>query len=189
MPATFMRQIRLGLSTMHPETYLVLQQLVSLLPDFGVLSRIRVRFYRRCLSASGDFSAASLVRIRCPQHVSIGEGTSLNTGVLIDACNGGRIEIGRNVAIGPFCVIRSADHGFSDTAVPILAQAHVPGPISVEDDCWIGSHVTVTRGVRIGHGSVVGANSVVTRDIPPYSIAVGVPARVVRSRRSERGLT
>ena len=56
------------------------------------------------------------------------------------------------------------------------------GGIIIEDDCWLGSHVTVTKGVRIGKGSVIGANSVVTKDIPPYSVAVGTPAKVIKKR-------
>jgi acetyltransferase-like isoleucine patch superfamily enzyme len=167
---------------MRAELFFVGQQLVSLFPDAGVLARVRYRFYRRFLKRCGDFSAFSHVKIFCPERVTIGVGVSLNLGVMIDACNGGPIDIGANVLIGPYSVIRSADHGFADVTVPIKSQRHEAGPIAIEDDCWLGSHVVVTRNVRIGRGSVIGAHSVVTRDIPPYSVAVGVPAQVIRSR-------
>jgi acetyltransferase-like isoleucine patch superfamily enzyme len=72
----------------------------------------------------------------------------------------------------------------NDITRPIRLQESIPGKIVIEDDCWIGANVTITRDVTIGRGSVIGANSVVTRDIPEYSVAVGVPARVIRNRRS-----
>ena len=121
-------------------------------------------------------------KIFSPKDVTIGNDVGLNIGVLVDPSEGGRIEIGNSVGIGPYCVLRAADHGFSDPSVTIQQQKHRPGVIVIEDDVWLGSHVVVTRNVRIGRGSVVGAHSVVTKDIPPYSIAVGVPARVIRKR-------
>jgi len=122
------------------------------------------------------------VKIFCPELLTIGDGVSINLGVLIDPCDGGQIEIGNNVLIGPYCVLRAADHVFVDPAVPIKLQGHAGGKIIIEDDCWLGSHVVVTRNVTIGKGSVIGAHSVVTHDIPPYSIAVGSPAVVQRQR-------
>lgn len=163
-------------------TFYFWQQAVSLLPDCGVGNRGRHFFYRWFLKRAGHFTAQSGLKIFSPEAVSIGDGVSLNTGVVIDACNGGRIEIGNDVLIGPYCVLRSADHVFSDLSKPIKSQGHAPGKIVIEDDCWLGSHVVVTSNVTIGKGSVIGAHSVVTRDIPPYSVAMGVPAIVKRSR-------
>jgi acetyltransferase-like isoleucine patch superfamily enzyme len=170
---------------MNPELFFIGQQFVALMPDAGRLARLRYRFYRRLLKQCGEFKSCSQVKIFCPQRVTIGSGVSLNIGVMIDACNGGSIDIGANVLIGPYSIIRSADHGFSDLDIPIESQKHVPGPIVIEDDCWLGGHVVVTRNVRIGRGSVIGAHSVVTRDVPPFSLAVGVPARVIRTREPE----
>ena len=94
----------------------------------------------------------------------------------------GRITIGNDVRIAPYVAMIATNHRFDRLDVPISAQGHNFGPITIEDDVWIGAHVVVTAGVKIGHGSVIGAGSVVTHDIPPYSIAVGAPARVIKTR-------
>lgn len=115
-------------------------------------------------------------------QVDIGDNVGLNSNVLIDAGQGGKILIGNDCLIGPNCVLRAADHIFDDPGKRIRLQGHRSGTIELEDDVWLGSHVVVTRGVKVGRGSVIGAHSVITHDIPPYSIAVGVPARRVRGR-------
>jgi len=84
--------------------------------------------------------------------------------------------------IGPYVSIRAADHCFDNLSEPIRCQGHTPGKIVIEDNCWIAGHVTITRNVTIGSGSIVGANSVVTKDIPKNSVAAGNPAKVIRSR-------
>ena len=163
-------------------TFYFWQQVVSLLPDCGVGSRGRYYFYKRHLRKAGRFASMSGLKIFSPETVSIGDGVSLNVGVVLNACDGGRIEIGNDVQIGPYCVLRAADHVFSDLEKPIKSQGHASGKIVIEDNCWLGSHVVVTRDVTIGKGSVIGAHSVVTHDIPPYSVAMGVPAVVKKIR-------
>ena len=120
--------------------------------------------------------------IPCPGNVWIGHDVSLNEFVILNACNDGEIRIGDHSLIGPFVLMRAADHVFDDIQTRINLQGHRAGSIVLEEDCWIGGHVTITRNVTIGKGSVIGANSVVTKDIPPYSVAVGNPARVIKSR-------
>ncbi len=95
----------------------------------------------------------------------------------------GAIDIGDYVRIAPHVMMIAANHVFADPDRSIHSQGLAPAPIIIEDDCWIGGRVTLTAGVRIGRCSVIGAGAVVTRDIPAYSLAVGVPAKVVRSRR------
>ena len=173
----------MSLSGVRTEWFWLHQQLVGLLPDVGVLSGFRNRFYRRHLARVGrNFTTMSGVKIFEPSSVTIGDDVGINIGVIIDPMEGGRIEIGNSIGIGPYCVLRSADHGFADPNISFRKQPHVGGTIVIEDDVWLGSHVVVTRNVRIGRGSVIGAHSVVTKDIPPYSVAMGVPARVVKSR-------
>jgi len=163
------------------------QQAVALLPDDRTGSRARYCFYRRQLkSCGGRFHSLSGLKIFQPELVRIGSDVSMNIGVVIDPCSGGPIDIGDGVMIGPYSVLRVADHRFDDPAVSIRLQGHVGGPIIIEEDCWLGSHCVVLKNVRIGKGSVIGAHSVVTRDIPPGSIAVGAPARVTRTRASAR---
>lgn len=97
-------------------------------------------------------------------------------------CSGG-IEVGDDVLMGPGVMLFSEDHEFESTCLPIKNQGVTWKPIVIEDDCWLGGGVRVTGGVRIGRGSVVGAGSVVTRDLPPWSVSAGMPARVLRLRR------
>lgn len=96
----------------------------------------------------------------------------------------GQVTIGNDVRIAPQVMIIAANHVFDDLDKPIRAQGLAPAPIRVEDDVWLGGRVVLTAGVTIGRGSVIGAGAVVTKDIPPYSIAVGVPAKVMGQRRA-----
>ena len=93
----------------------------------------------------------------------------------------GEINIGDNVLIGPHCIIWSRDHNFKKGEL-IKNQGHTTAPITLEDDVWLGARVTVLKGVTIHKGAVVGAGSVVTKDIPEYAIAVGNPAKVIKYR-------
>ncbi|WP_290428439.1 acyltransferase [Thermocoleostomius sinensis] len=125
----------------------------------------------------------------------------LDQGVHIQAI-GGTITIGKHTYIGPYvcmagpgnihigqnCLIASGsgiyanNHIFDNPTRPINQQGVRCEGIVIEDDCWLGSGVRVLDGVTIGEGSVIGAGAVVTKDIPPYSVAVGVPAKVVSKR-------
>jgi acetyltransferase-like isoleucine patch superfamily enzyme len=79
------------------------------------------------------------------------------------------------------CFVSDADHRFDDPGAPITWQGFTSkGPTRVGSNCWLGANVVVTSGVTIGERSVIGANSVVTRDIPPFSVAAGAPAKVLR---------
>ena len=88
--------------------------------------------------------------------------------------------IADNVYISDF------DHKFADLEQPIKDQGIAKSRVRIEPDVWLGTKVTVARGVVIGEGAVVGANAVVTRDLPAYAVAVGVPARVIKDRRAAR---
>jgi acetyltransferase-like isoleucine patch superfamily enzyme len=111
-------------------------------------------------------------------HVRLGQRVYLSRGVTVGAVD--RVDIGDFALIGPGCYITDADHRFGDPLVPVPDQGmSVKGPTVIEDNVWLGANVVVTSGVRIGRRSVIGANSVVTRDIPEFSIATGIPARVV----------
>ena len=92
------------------------------------------------------------------------------------------IEIGDNVIMGPRINLLAENHGFDRTDVPIKEQGVRRSFIKIEDDCWIGLNAVILQGVTLGHGCIVGAGAVVTKSVPPWSIAVGVPARVVGRR-------
>ena len=109
-----------------------------------------------------------------------------NSGVGIDCELYGEITIGANVMMGPEVVILTQGHAFSRTDIPMMEQGKLePKPVTIGDDCWIGRRVMILPGVHIAEGCVIGAGAVVTKDIPPYSVAAGVPARVIKSRKQE----
>jgi acetyltransferase-like isoleucine patch superfamily enzyme len=114
-----------------------------------------------------------------PARVRIGAGTFLNLGVTVAALN--LVEIGDHCMFANGCFITDADHRFDDPDRPITWQGfQSKGPTRVGDNVWCGANVVITSGVSIGERCVIGANSVVNTDIPPFSIAVGAPARVVK---------
>jgi maltose O-acetyltransferase len=92
------------------------------------------------------------------------------------------VEIGSNVLMGAHCVITSSNHRFGNRNKIIWEQGMAPGKVTIGEDVWLGASVKVMPGVTIGTGAVVGASSVVTKDIPPYGIAVGSPAKVIKYR-------
>ncbi|MEA5564133.1 acyltransferase [Anabaena sp. UHCC 0399] len=94
----------------------------------------------------------------------------------------GDIKIGKRCLIAAHSGIYANNHKFADLTLPIKYQDVTRKGIVIEDDCWLGHGVTVLDGVTIGKGSVIGAGAVVNKDIPPFSVAVGVPARVIKSR-------
>lgn len=95
----------------------------------------------------------------------------------------GGVRIGDNVYTGPMVQIVAVNHVYQDHTRTIREQGITAEGVVIEDDVWIGAGVTVVDGVTIGRGSVIGAGSVVTKDIPPYSIAVGTPAKPIKDRR------
>lgn len=92
------------------------------------------------------------------------------------------IEIGAATLVADWVYIADFDHRFDDLDRPIKDQGLAKRPVRIGPDVWLGTKSTVTSGVTIGQGSVVGAHAVVTRDVPPYSVVGGVPARVLRNR-------
>ena len=113
--------------------------------------------------------------------VIIGEFTQINAFTVIFGYS--EVNIGKNVMIGPHCMISSGNHDFKQTEVPMrFAPALTKGPTIIEDNVWIGSHCVITDGVKIGKDAVVGAGSVVTKDVQPFDIVAGVPARVIGNR-------
>ena len=119
--------------------------------------------------------------------ISVGAGTSFNTGVHINASVGGTIQIGKDCLIGPNVVMRTAGHRFDKTDIPIRRQGHVIKDIKIDDNVWIGSNAIILGGVNIGTGAVIGAGSVVTRDVQAMAIAVGSPAKVIKFRKDLTG--
>jgi abequosyltransferase len=117
------------------------------------------------------------------------DGCTLNRRCTISAKN--RIHIGRDVIFGPSVLLMDHNHAFEDVNIPIALQGVTQGGvITIEDGCWIGFGVAIVCGendIVIGRNSVIGANSLVTRSIPPNSVAIGNPARVIRQYDPAQG--
>ncbi|HEY2317243.1 MAG TPA: acyltransferase [Solirubrobacteraceae bacterium] len=112
-------------------------------------------------------------------RIHIGSGTFLNRGVMVAALH--LVEIGDHCMFANGCFITDADHRVDDPEKPVTWQGfRSKGPTRVGDNVWCGANVVITSGVNVGERCVIGANSVVNRDLPPYSIAAGAPARVIR---------
>ena len=145
------------------------------------------------LSAQGGENSG----IRIGRNVFIGRDTVVATrdgtieigdhsdiGASCRIASSGRVVLGKHVLIAAYCYIGGATHRYDRLDLPIMEQGIVrKGGVVIEDDVWLGAGVIIPDGVRIGTGSVIGAGAVVTKDIPPYSIAVGVPAKVVGNRK------
>lgn len=165
------------------------------------------RLRRRTERATGAVIHRS-VHIRGWDRLELGAGAMIDSGAVLH-CGGmdwsqgrGRIAIGANAYIGPNCVlfgaggieigasalispgvvITSQQHTFSDRDAEIRDQPLQLAAVTIERDVWLGANATILPGVRIGQGSVVGAGAVVSRDVDPLTVVLGVPARVARER-------
>lgn len=116
------------------------------------------------------------------EKIIIGHHAYINRSTIIDASE--RIEIGAKCMIGPFCYITDHDHAFGG-GVDLGSGEFLAAPTRLGERCWLGAHVTVLKGVIIGEGSVVGAGSVVTKSLPANVVAVGNPARVIKTLSTE----
>lgn len=135
-------------------------------------------------------------------RITLGDGTNIGPFSIIES-RGGFVDIGAHTSISPYMIAYGhggltigddcfvapgvtfipANHNFDDPDKLIREQGETCSGISVGDNVWIGAKAVVLDGVSIGEGSVIGAGAVVNTDIPPYSVAVGVPVRVIRSRK------
>ena len=170
--------------------------LMTLVNDYRVYSKYRLVLSRgqfigsvQNINLGAGFKMGSNCQLYAEEEfgkssINILDNVGLNSGVIINANSGNSITIGQDVRIGPYSILRAANHNFQSLDNPIYLQGYQSGDIVVEDDVWIGANVSVLNNVRIGRSSIVGAGCVVTSDIPAYSIAAGVPARVIRQRKS-----
>jgi maltose O-acetyltransferase len=146
-----------------------------------LLKRKGVIIHNNCTFGGVEFLGKATIEPYCrlggDPKITIGDNFYMNAGCHLL----GDITIGKDVMIGPKTVIWGRDHGVSKD-IPMKSQPHSKKPIMISDDVWIGANVTILKGVKIGDGAVIGAGSVVTKDIPPYAIAVGNPAKVIKYR-------
>lgn len=108
--------------------------------------------------------------------VSIGDNSLVGLGNVVI----GPVAIGNNVILAQNIVMSGLNHNYTDISTPIHKQGVSVAPIVIEDECWIGANSVITAGVTIGKHCVIAAGAVVTKNIPPYSVAVGNPARIIK---------
>ncbi len=129
---------------------------------------------------------------KCGENVNIERKATFSTrvslgdfsGIGINAKISGKCTIGKCVMMGPNCTIHTTNHKFSDLDKPMMEQGFAPEQeVIIGDDVWIGSNVIILPGVNIGSHSVIGAGSVVTKDVPEYAIVAGNPAVIKKYRK------
>jgi acetyltransferase-like isoleucine patch superfamily enzyme len=170
----------------------------------SIRSRFRIwRNYNRGvrIGRNSHLDPRVVIDVRLGGQIVVGENCTIEAGVVL-APFGGSLKIGSNSYIGPYSVLYGhggleigervliatqsvcipANHGFDDISVDIASQPLTARGIRIENDCWLGAGVRVLDGVTIGSGSVISAGAVVTRSIPALSVAMGIPARVMRLR-------
>jgi acetyltransferase-like isoleucine patch superfamily enzyme len=141
---------------------------------------LRYIVFRSLATECGDcvavFEGAYLYNIHCAR---LGSNVSIHPMCYIDAAGG--LTIGSDVSIAHASTIMTTEHDYSTPGVPIREAPVKPAPVTVGSNVWIGAAVRILAGVKIGDNVVVGAGSVVTKDVPANSVAVGVPAKVIKS--------
>lgn len=153
-------------------------------PRWDVVKSLRGWHYRNLVARAGEhLRVATNVKIANPKNVSIGDDCYLGDGVQLYAWNE-KISIGNHVLIAAGAKMITRKHGFADIQAPISEQGYTNAPITIEDDVWIGFQAIILAGVTIGKGSIIGAGAVVTKNVEPYSIVGGVPAKLIRKRNS-----
>lgn len=131
-----------------------------------------------CKYCGDNVSLHEGVYIFQPQNLSIGNNVSIHPMCYIDAT--GEIEIGNDVSIAHATTIMSTSHKYSDKDIPFKDQDYISEKVIIENNVWVGAKTTILCGKTIGMGSVVGANSVVTKDVEPHSVVGGVPAKIIK---------
>lgn len=169
------RRLRFLAGVVDPRAWLHLLKLVNHYNYAHVRPRRQMQVGTDCeFSPTATFAYGE--RIKLGSRVVIGENTRLWAGH-----ERARILVGDDTIIGPNVLITAANYCFDDGA-PIHQQCMDAADIVIGSDVWIGGGAIVMAGRHIGNGAVIGAGCVVSRDIPPFAVAVGVPARVIRRR-------
>ena len=128
-----------------------------------------------------DKNTAISSNVRIQGVFEMGSGSSIAQNCSISGENAG-VFIGENVMIAPNVVIVAFNHGFGKIEIPMVDQKNSEAPIFIENNVWIASNCTIGKGVRIGEGAIIAANSFVNKDVLAFSIVGGVPAKIIKSR-------
>ncbi len=113
-------------------------------------------------------------------------GDRVNIGFNSEIFSGSKVEVGKDTLLAAYCYLIGGDHVVDDVSVPITQTGSISRGIRVGEACWLGAGVKVLDGTCIGKYSIIGAGAVVTKDIDEYKVAVGIPAKVIKDRRSNK---
>ena len=145
----------------------------------GLMRRLRTIYYSSTLQTMGrNCQICRGVLITDPQHTKLGERVIVNDGVIIQSCDGAEITIGNNVTLSYGVRIITGGLVLSESGA--IQHLHTAKPITIMDNVWVGVNAIILPGVSIGEGSVIGAGSVVSKDINSYTVVAGVPAKQIR---------
>lgn len=156
-------------------------------------ARLPLSSHSKFAMKSRYFWAKRIIK-KCGKNVNFEKGCSFSpllsvgddSGIGINSCMNGPITIGKDVMMGQDVIIYTTRHKDDRTDIPMRLQGMSDvNPVEIGDDVWIGGRVIILPGVKIGNGCIIGAGAIVTKDIPPYSVAAGIPAKVVRKRTNK----
>ncbi|KJY86189.1 hypothetical protein TW84_20365 [Vibrio neptunius] len=147
------------------------------IPFYSIRHFLLVRFYGANISKSSAVHIGNKVYGHA-RGLQIGSGTVINPECRLDARGG--LYIGENVSISREVFLLTLSHDHNSSSFDL-----VPGSIRIEDDCWLGIRTMIMPGVTVGKGAVIGAGTIVTKDVPPYAIVAGVPGKVIGSRKEQ----
>lgn len=149
---------------------------------FNFAISLRYFFFKYLFKKSGKkFNILDSVIINFPENISLGDRVSIHQFSILDAT--AEIEISDNVAIGSHVALITSSHNFHDKNKNIKDQGISSKKIIIDENVWLGCRVTILKGVRIGKNSIIGANSLVNKDIPENVIAAGIPCKVIKERK------
>lgn len=151
----------------------------------AIIRRPRIYFLRACFNHHGKSIHFDPNGVYTFENISLGDNVYLGKGAVLVAAKS-KILIGSNVMFGPYVSIFGGGHNTSVVG-KFMVDVHEKRPeddlgVIIEDDVWVGSRAIILKGVKISRGAIVGAGSIVTREIPPYAIAAGSPAKVIKYR-------
>ena len=145
------------------------------------LGNIRAWFWSFLVKHMGeDVSILDNCRIYSPSGVSIGNHVTINHHTYLTGAGG--LKIGNHVMFGTDCNVLTTNHLFDRFEIPMKEQGFSKGPVVIGNDVWVGASVVILPNVTIGRGAVLGSNSVITKDVPPFAVVGGVPAKIIKYR-------
>lgn len=182
---TIVRICTLGIGLLRSRVIVLWYQMRGYALDYSVYLGGRNQFFQSYSShiVVGEytrFGICTRVDAGFDGYVRIGKNVLIDDSCFLTAQKS--ITIGDNVMIAAHSFITDFNHAFASKRTPIHLQGFERSPVIIEDDVWIGTHVCILKGVTIGHGAVIGAGSVVTRNVKSYEIVAGNPAKHIRYR-------